>query len=148
MVLQKEGVQKEQAIAAVRYVGNRCFYCANERWYDSQFDTTKEQMLQNVDIGSEEYLALIKAEPQPGQIHGPRGIRGGDQRPVVSVQRPCAEQKTPHLRVAQTFLSVLQFRTDRMSVPPFTLRNSLSNHRFRRFPNRRNFFVTFLILRR
>jgi hypothetical protein len=61
--LQKEGVQKEQAIAAVRYVGNRCFYCANDRWYDSQFDTTKQQMLQNVDIGSEEYLALIKQNP-------------------------------------------------------------------------------------
>jgi Ca-activated chloride channel family protein len=61
--LEKEGVQNQQAIAAVRYVGNRCFYNANNRWYDSKFDDTKQNMLQNVDIGSEEYLKLIKDNP-------------------------------------------------------------------------------------
>lgn len=62
--LAKEGVQKQQAIASVRYVGTRCFYNANNRWYDSQFDDTKQQMLQNVDIGSEEYVKLINANPR------------------------------------------------------------------------------------
>ena len=61
--LEKEGVQKQQGIAAVRYVGNRCFYNANNRWYDSQFDDTKQSMLQNVEIGSAEYLKLIKENP-------------------------------------------------------------------------------------
>ncbi len=62
--IQKEGVNKQQAIAAVRYVGNRCFYNANNRWYDSQFDNSKQQMLKNVEIGSTEYVKLINANPK------------------------------------------------------------------------------------
>ena len=62
--LEKEGIKKQQAIAAVRYVGSRCFYCANNRWYDSQFDNTKQSMLQNVEIGSAEYVKLIGENPK------------------------------------------------------------------------------------
>lgn len=62
--LQKEGVNKQQAIAAVRYVGNRCFYNSNNRWYDSQFDVTKQQMLKNVEIGSADYVKLINENPK------------------------------------------------------------------------------------
>ena len=62
--LEKEGVNKQQAIAAVRYVGNRCFYNADNRWYDSRFDDTKQSMLQNVEIGSAAYVKLMGENPK------------------------------------------------------------------------------------
>ena len=65
--LQKEGRAQAtgtpQALAAMRYVGNRCFYNAQGRWYDSRFDETKADKVQNVKIGSTEYVELLNNHP-------------------------------------------------------------------------------------
>ena len=53
----------QQGLAAVRYVGNRTFYNASGRWYDSRYDETQASKVQNVVVGSEEFVNLLKNAP-------------------------------------------------------------------------------------
>ena len=52
-----------QALAAMRYVGNRTFYNAGGRWYDSKYDDTQSSKVQNVKVGSGEFVNLLKNAP-------------------------------------------------------------------------------------
>jgi Ca-activated chloride channel family protein len=61
--LSQEGRSDVQALAAVRYVGNRTFYNAGNVWYDSRFDVGKQQQLQQIEVGSTEYLTLVNNHP-------------------------------------------------------------------------------------
>jgi Ca-activated chloride channel family protein len=63
----KEG-RGVQAQAALRYVGARCFYNSQEVWYDSRFDETKRAQVQNVEIGSAEYLSLLADNPDAAKF--------------------------------------------------------------------------------
>ncbi|MCA9267431.1 MAG: VWA domain-containing protein [Planctomycetales bacterium] len=66
--LRQEGRATDQhSIATLRYVGNRCFYNAQGRWYDSRYDDTQAKNVQNVVIGSDECLALLKDAPTLAQ---------------------------------------------------------------------------------
>ena len=60
--LKQEG-RDATAMAAIRYVGNRCFYNSGKVWYDSRYDVTQETKVQNVEVGSREYLELLTAQP-------------------------------------------------------------------------------------
>ena len=53
----------QQGLAAVRYVGNRTFYNASGRWYDSRYDETQATKVQNVRVGSEDFVNLLKNAP-------------------------------------------------------------------------------------
>ncbi|MFQ5731934.1 MAG: VIT domain-containing protein [Planctomycetaceae bacterium] len=59
LALQQEGKQ-QNAMTAIRYVGNRTFYNSKNVWYDSRYEIDKKVKIQNVDVGSKEYLALLK----------------------------------------------------------------------------------------
>ncbi|MBW3540431.1 MAG: VIT and VWA domain-containing protein [Planctomycetes bacterium] len=61
--LAQEGRGDVQALAQVRYIGNRTFYCTNEVWYDSRFDPEKQPKLEQVVVGSKEYLKLLNEQP-------------------------------------------------------------------------------------
>ena len=62
--LKREGAGQTQALAAVRYVGNRTFYNASNVWYDSRYDVSQASKVQDVKIGSAEYLKLFSANPR------------------------------------------------------------------------------------
>ncbi|HUG93138.1 MAG TPA: VIT and VWA domain-containing protein [Planctomycetaceae bacterium] len=62
--LGQEGRGDVQALSAVRYVGNRTFYNAGDVWYDSRFDTGRQHELQQVEVGSAEYVALVNGDPR------------------------------------------------------------------------------------
>jgi len=53
----------QQGLAAMRYVGNRTFYNARGRWYDSRYDDTQSSKVQNVKIGSPEFVDLLQNSP-------------------------------------------------------------------------------------
>lgn len=57
------GQGQTQGLAAMRYVGNRTFYNAGGRWYDSRFDETQASKVQNVTVGSTEYINLLNSSP-------------------------------------------------------------------------------------
>lgn len=63
LALQQEG-RGDQALAAVRYVNNRCFFNQRGVWYDSRFDDTKQPKVQNVVVGSKTYLELLHQNPK------------------------------------------------------------------------------------
>ena len=62
--LKQEGRAGTQAMAAVRYVNNRTFYNSGNVWYDSRFDVSKQGKVQNVTIGSTEYVKLLNDNPK------------------------------------------------------------------------------------
>ena len=64
--LKQEGRQisgGQNGLAAVRYVGNRTFYNASGRWYDSKYDDTQSSKVQNVKVGSEQFVDMLKQAP-------------------------------------------------------------------------------------
>jgi Ca-activated chloride channel family protein len=61
--LNENAYGQGQGLAALRYVGNRCFYNAKGRWYDSRYDDTQESKVQNIKVGTEEYFTLLKNAP-------------------------------------------------------------------------------------
>ena len=67
LALQQEGKGSQQAMNCIRYVGNRTFYNSKNVWYDSRFDVAKKQNIQNVDVGSKQYLALLKGNAWIGK---------------------------------------------------------------------------------
>lgn len=73
-------VPQQQAMAAVRYVGNRTFYNVKNTWYDSRYDTTQKSQIQEMKIGSEDYLKLLadnpRAAPQMSQGEVVLQLRG------------------------------------------------------------------------
>jgi hypothetical protein len=55
-------------MSAIRYVGNRTFYCAKDVWYDSRFEAgQKQQKIEDVDVGSPRYFALLKGNTWLGK---------------------------------------------------------------------------------
>lgn len=61
--LQQENRGGTQALAAVRYIGNRTFYNSRGVWYDSRYDATQARKVRRVRVGSEEYLNLLGKQP-------------------------------------------------------------------------------------
>ena len=59
----KQEKRNVQALAAIRYVGNRTFYNSSGVWYDSRFDTTKNGEVQTLNIGDDNYLKLLATKP-------------------------------------------------------------------------------------
>ncbi len=60
--LRQEG-RNTQAMAAIRFVGNRTYYKSSGVWYDSRYDQTKAKQLQRVKVGSSQYLGLLSSQP-------------------------------------------------------------------------------------
>lgn len=61
LALKQEGKDKQQAMQAIRYVGNRTFYNSTDGvWYDSRFAADRKPRVQNVEVGSAEYLKLLQ----------------------------------------------------------------------------------------
>lgn len=68
LALQQEGKSAAKAMSAIRYVGNRTFYCAKDVWYDSRFEAgQKQQKIEDVDVGSPRYFALLKGNTWLGK---------------------------------------------------------------------------------
>jgi Ca-activated chloride channel homolog len=68
LALQQEGKSQQQAMTAIRYVGNRTFYNAKNVWYDSRYEAGKKPpKIENVDVGSPRYFALLKSNAWLGK---------------------------------------------------------------------------------
>ena len=59
LALEQEGKKSQNAMTAIRYVGNRTFYNSKNVWYDSRYEIDKKVRIQTVDVGSKQYLTLL-----------------------------------------------------------------------------------------
>eukprot|EP00913_Durusdinium_trenchii_P023430 g22008.t1 len=57
--LRQEG-KSQNAMAAIRYVGNRAFYNSGKIWYDSRYDVSQKSKLRNVQENAQLTAAFLK----------------------------------------------------------------------------------------
>ncbi|MCM8769946.1 MAG: VIT and VWA domain-containing protein [Candidatus Omnitrophica bacterium] len=60
--------QTQNLAQAVRYIEGRAFYQVNGTWVDSRLQSAKEWPVKRIQFASEEYFALLRKEPELGQI--------------------------------------------------------------------------------
>jgi Ca-activated chloride channel family protein len=59
--LQKKG-KNVSSLEVVRYIGSRTFYQRGKEWQQAEFDVRKHKSIEDVEIGSKQYFALLKKD--------------------------------------------------------------------------------------
>jgi len=64
LALSQEGGKKRSSLEAIRYIGSRTFYKRGKQWEEGTFDPSKDKSVKTIEIGSDEYLKLLKDDPR------------------------------------------------------------------------------------
>jgi len=64
LALSQRGKKKRSSLEAIRYIGSRTFYKRGKQWEEGTFDPSKDKTIKTIEIGSDEYLKLLKDDPR------------------------------------------------------------------------------------